>query len=361
MSWNEIKKHIASVDQIVDGWASGSEVSDLEKDLALEKLRRIYEVIKSAGCESHERQGIHVESGAETGTKPLKETASETVELSTDNVLSEINETVEVSDDNMAKSRIDRKRLLSLYDDCPPPQEYMHNTDAESPQGRGSEIKPKPVPAVSVPKDSSMAAHTPVENEPADDVDMPRHPNMYGRSQRGTWSESEEWQETKSESQQEPEAWQEVRKESREEAKHESRTEPQPQPGSRTEVQQQPQPGSRTEPKSQPEPRTEVRSEAWQESRKESREEARQEQGSGTGPEQSTGLGLRDDITPNDRFVMIRDMFGSDAEAYEQAIDTFDCFTDLDDAVVYIYENFSWNPDDEGVRRFIDILARKLT
>ena len=69
---------------------------------------------------------------------------------------------------------------------------------------------------------------------------------------------------------------------------------------------------------------------------------------------------LREAIGVNDKFCMVRDMFGSDVEAYERAIAEFESFTDLDDAMVYMYENFSWNPNDESVRMLVDLLTRKL-
>lgn len=76
----------------------------------------------------------------------------------------------------------------------------------------------------------------------------------------------------------------------------------------------------------------------------------------GSGPVES----LREAIGVNDKFRMVRDMFGSDVEAYERAIEQFEQFTDLDDAMVYMYENFTWNPDDESVRMLVDLLTRKL-
>lgn len=63
----------------------------------------------------------------------------------------------------------------------------------------------------------------------------------------------------------------------------------------------------------------------------------------------------------NDKFQMIRDMFGGDAAAYEDAMRTFESFGDLDDAMVHIYENYNWAPDSPGVTLLVDLLTRKLS
>ncbi len=69
---------------------------------------------------------------------------------------------------------------------------------------------------------------------------------------------------------------------------------------------------------------------------------------------------LSDRIDLNERIGMVRDLFDGDAAAFEDAIDRLDSFTGLDDAMLYIYENFAWNPDDPSVRRLVDLLTQKL-
>lgn len=63
----------------------------------------------------------------------------------------------------------------------------------------------------------------------------------------------------------------------------------------------------------------------------------------------------------NDKFLMIRDMFDGDAAAYEAAMHTLESFDDLDDAMVYIYENYTWSPNSMGVTMLVDLLTRKLS
>ena len=62
----------------------------------------------------------------------------------------------------------------------------------------------------------------------------------------------------------------------------------------------------------------------------------------------------------NDKFLMIRDLFAGDAERFENTIDTLNEFEDLDECMIYIVENFKWNPDSEGAKLLVSLIERKL-
>lgn len=62
----------------------------------------------------------------------------------------------------------------------------------------------------------------------------------------------------------------------------------------------------------------------------------------------------------NDKFIMIRDLFDGDSEAYAKAIADLNGFTDFDECLVYIASNYRWNPDSDGTRMIMDLLTRKL-
>lgn len=70
---------------------------------------------------------------------------------------------------------------------------------------------------------------------------------------------------------------------------------------------------------------------------------------------------LRKAIGLNDKFLMIKDLFGGNAALYEATIDTLNEFDDLDDCMIYIVENFSWNPDSEGAKLLVSLIERKLS
>lgn len=69
---------------------------------------------------------------------------------------------------------------------------------------------------------------------------------------------------------------------------------------------------------------------------------------------------LRKAIGINDRFLMIRDLFNGDAQMFENTITTLNEFDDLDECMIYIVENFAWNPDSDGARLLMSLIQRKL-
>lgn len=70
---------------------------------------------------------------------------------------------------------------------------------------------------------------------------------------------------------------------------------------------------------------------------------------------------LKQAIGINDKFLLLRDLFGGDAERYERTIDRLNEFDDLDDCIIYISENYDWNPSSDGVRFLMELLERKLS
>ncbi len=61
----------------------------------------------------------------------------------------------------------------------------------------------------------------------------------------------------------------------------------------------------------------------------------------------------------NDKFLMIRDLFEGNGKAYDKALDKLNCFDDLDDCMIYIAENYAWNPNSDGAKLLMDLLERK--
>lgn len=70
---------------------------------------------------------------------------------------------------------------------------------------------------------------------------------------------------------------------------------------------------------------------------------------------------LRKSIGLNDKFLMIRDLFDGDVARYEDTITTLNEFDDLDECMIYIVENFVWNPDSEGAKLLVSLIERKLS
>ena len=70
---------------------------------------------------------------------------------------------------------------------------------------------------------------------------------------------------------------------------------------------------------------------------------------------------LREGIGLNDKFLMIRDLFDGDDEAYDEALTALDSMETLDDCMIHIIENYAWNPDTEGSKFIMQLLERKLS
>lgn len=70
-------------------------------------------------------------------------------------------------------------------------------------------------------------------------------------------------------------------------------------------------------------------------------------------------VSLRSAIGINDRFLLIRDLFDGDADAYEKAIVAIDSFDNLDDCMVHIVENYSWRSSSDGAKLIMGLIQRK--
>ena len=70
---------------------------------------------------------------------------------------------------------------------------------------------------------------------------------------------------------------------------------------------------------------------------------------------------LRKAIGINDKFIMLRDLFAGNEAQYNTTIDALNSFTNLDDCMIYIVENFAWNPDSEGAKLIVSLIERKLS
>lgn len=68
---------------------------------------------------------------------------------------------------------------------------------------------------------------------------------------------------------------------------------------------------------------------------------------------------LRGAIGLNDKFLLIRDLFGGDNSAYEAAIDGLDGCDNLDDAMLYIFDNIEWNGESDGAQLLTELLSRR--
>lgn len=74
----------------------------------------------------------------------------------------------------------------------------------------------------------------------------------------------------------------------------------------------------------------------------------------------ASSASIRQSISLNDKYVLMRDLFAGDNEYYNRVIDKLDSFDSLDEAMLYIYDNHHWNSNSDGVRLLMELLSQKL-
>ena len=73
------------------------------------------------------------------------------------------------------------------------------------------------------------------------------------------------------------------------------------------------------------------------------------------------GADLRTQIGINDRFMFIRELFNNNEKLYEQTLNRLNTETDLNEALIYIGENFRWSGESQAAQRFINLIMKKLS
>lgn len=68
---------------------------------------------------------------------------------------------------------------------------------------------------------------------------------------------------------------------------------------------------------------------------------------------------LREAIGLADKFMLIRELFDGDGEAYDKAIDALDKQPSFDDCIIYISENYTWSPNAQATKLVMELLQRK--
>ena len=68
---------------------------------------------------------------------------------------------------------------------------------------------------------------------------------------------------------------------------------------------------------------------------------------------------LRSAIGLADKFLLINDLFGGDAEAFEVAINALEAQKSFDDCLIYISENYTWRANAEGTKLIMALLQRR--
>ena len=61
----------------------------------------------------------------------------------------------------------------------------------------------------------------------------------------------------------------------------------------------------------------------------------------------------------NYKFLFIKELFNGDSARYSETISHLNSFADLNDAIIYLQDNFEWSESNEYAAKFIDLVRRK--
>lgn len=81
--------------------------------------------------------------------------------------------------------------------------------------------------------------------------------------------------------------------------------------------------------------------------------------GGGSGRYAAPISDLRQAIGINDKFLMIRDLFGGDGALFDSTIEALNAQETLDDCMIYIAEHFAWNSESDSAALIMELLERK--
>ena len=69
---------------------------------------------------------------------------------------------------------------------------------------------------------------------------------------------------------------------------------------------------------------------------------------------------LTKSIGINDKFLYTKELFGGNAELYKNTIKVLNEFSDINDALIYVQENFHWDENNEAASQLLELVRRKL-
>ncbi len=353
MALKRIEEHLSRLERLVNNWNREGGMSRIERDMALEELRRIYDAILD--YEPAEQNNNQAESTPAVVIPPVAppsveeaaveevvaEEPAEEVEAHAEEPAEEVSMPVVVSADEVGDAfddALDIDALLGLTGDDPIVGEPQFETpiieavaEEKKPEDKPEqEHAPEPIVA------EESAVEKPIGGGLFDIDDIPVR-KTHGRRMISLYNEPVTPVEP---AESEPE---------QEEPKPEPAPAPEPLPAPAP----KPAPVHAPEPQPQPQRLGDVIA-----------KDVKVLGDKMAVEEQPTAFNrikeIRKAIGLNDRFLLIRDLFGGDATLYDQTITRLDEFDDLDDCMIYIVENFRWNPDSAGAKLLVSLIERKL-
>ena len=406
MELDKIGAELEQLSVMVGGWRAAGRIDELERDLALEKLRRIYEAVRFAAplernTESESEQPVEVPVNLDLdrmlGIMPLTE--EEPGELIAGSQLAE--ERDGLSADSAAEESAPKQEAAVAP--APQREEPVEQPGVDS--ALQEAVMPEPEQNVAAAPEAVPVSEPvretvsepvagpvpePAASQPAAVRQTVIEPALFGmdeivqhkRKQRVIMSLYDEHPGTArpaSEPVAKPEPLpltepKPVREEPEAAAEPAATPEPLPEPLRINETEPETQPEEATEsvpaaPESDREPENKAAAETPAQVLGEVINRGVQTLGETIAPprdavsdmaHKTPVTDLREAIGINDKFLLIRDLFDGDAAACDAAIDTLNGFDDLDDCMIHIAEHYAWNPNSDGARLLVELLERKL-
>lgn len=349
MGLKEIDKRLARLGSMVESWRGKHSVANIERDMALEELRRLYDAILDYSAE----QGAQPRSVVRRPV--VVDVASKDAEPKEEATEGSSSVVVEFDD------ALDIDALLGITPDTEEiaeerPAEAVATEEKPNETAEEKSEEREEVPVAETPQSPETPEKRPIEDtkdeKPAEEPSAPteehKHTSLFDLEDIPVRSRS---------------ARRMVQLYSDDYADR-TPVDPEPDP--------EPKPVPRPEPKPapKPEPRPQNVAEVVAEAKTVRVADVLGSDVTTLGDKMASDdapttpfnkiASLRKAIGINDKFQMIRDLFAGDAARYEATIETLDEFDDLDECMIYIVENFHWNPDSEGAKLLVSLIERKL-
>lgn len=357
MNWSEISRQLKLMEAIVDEAQHSGEMSDLERDLLLETLRKCYAAVRYSEIEVNECVQPEVVAAAAA----MAEVAEEKVAEVEEEVVPEVEEKIapeepvvveeELVEEEVAevapaeeekpaveevvttvRHKLDRQTIRSLYDDDAPASVATFELVAEvaEPEVAVAPAEEEAAPVFEITEDDAdedgEVVYMADDEEEEEIAEEETAPSIF------EITDEEEYEEAEEEIEELPFSFREVEEESSEEVAPTIADAAQP-----VTVLGDVVGAERTTIADSITPKEDV--------------------ASVIGSSQLSSL--RSAIGLNDKFLLIRDLFGGDNGAYEAAIDGLDSCQSLDDAMLYIFDNFAWDSECDGAKLLTELLSRR--
>lgn len=357
MNWSEIGRQLKLMEAIVDEAQHSGEMSDLERDLLLETLRKCYAAVRYSEIEVSQSVQPEVVAAAAA----MAEVAEEKIAEVEEEVVPEVEEEIapeepvvaeeEIVEEEVAevapaeeekpaveevvttvRHKLDRQTIRSLYDDDAPASVATFEPVAEvaEPEVVVAPAEEEAAPVFEITEDDAdedgEVVYMADDEEEEEIAEEETAPSIF------EITDEEEYEEAEEEIEELPFSFREVEEESSEEVAPTIADAAQP-----VTVLGDVVGAERTTIADSITPKEDV--------------------ASVIGSSQLSSL--RSAIGLNDKFLLIRDLFGGDNGAYEAAIDGLDSCQSLDDAMLYIFDNFAWDSECDGAKLLTELLSRR--